>query len=278
MKNFFRSLFFVVLACVPAALGAQTDFRKLSENEAAAVLEEFRAARPSGDICLKFDITHYPRKDDATKVFAGTLYGTWTERVPVLRVEIAPKDDPAAKKSFILRSGKSPEMWTLDAGKNPVRVDGNVDTPFFDGLIFTPFDLQTPFVHWADARYEKTRRFRGRPVHFFKMVPPADFVAKNPEIGFVRIGFDRVYAALVSAEIFDGNGKTKKNFSLSRVQKVQGQYMIRELDLRDEISRDRDELIVRSAALDLRLPRETFDPDSLSAPPPRVPAVLFSEL
>lgn len=273
-----RFFLFLLLAFVPAALFAQSDFRRLSDAEAASVLDGFRAYRMAGDFCLKFNITHYLRKSDETEFCTGTLYGTWDAAGPVLRIEIARAGAPAAKKSFLLRGGREPELWTLDDEKKPVRIDGNATAPFFDGLIFTPFDLQAPFVYWENAAYEKTRRFRGRPVHFFKMTPPESFRAETPEIGFVRIGLDRVYNALVSAEIYGNDGKLKKTFSLSRVQKVQGQYTIRSLELRDDATRDKDEFSVFAAAMNLRFSRAAFSPDALAEPPPRVPESLFTRL
>lgn len=277
-----RSLFVFFLlalaALFPAELSAQSDFRRLSDAEAAEVLAGFRGYRMAGDFCMKFSITHYLRKSDETEFCTGTLYGTWDDAGPVLRIEIARAAAPTAKKHFLLRGGKNPELWTLGDDGKPQRIDGNATTPFFGELIFTPFDLQTPFVYWEDAKYEKTRRFRGRPVHFFKMTPPESFSAENPGIGYVRIGFDRVYNALVSAEVFGDDGKLKKTFSLSRVQKVQEQYTIREIELRDDATRDKDEFVVFAAAMNLRFPRSVFSPAALAEPPPAVPESRFSRL
>lgn len=275
----FRILTLFLLATVPSALFSQSDFRRLEPAEAAAVLDEFRAFRMNGDACMKFTITHRLRKSDEEKYFAGTLYAAWESDAPVLRIEIrALSETNAPAKKFLLRGGKSPELWTLDEENRPVRLDELSTRPFFDDLIFAPFDLQTPFVYWPGAEYERTRRFRGRPVHFFKMTPPEDFRESHPDVSRVRIGFDRVYNALVSAEVFDADGKIRKTFSLSGVQKVQDQYTIRELELRDETTRDKDEFVVRSAAMNLSLPRAAFTPEGLAAPAPAVPAARFTRL
>lgn len=273
--KFFRFLFLAFVLLGASSLVAQDDFRRLSPSDAEKVLSEFRAYRMAGDFCMKFEITHYLRKSDETESCTGTLYGTWEKDAPVLRIELEQGD---VKKSFLLRGGNAPELWTLDAENRPVRMDKNSTEPFFERLIFTPFELQTPFVYWENASYERTKRFRGRPVHFFKMTPPETFRAENPEIAYVRIGFDRVYNALVSAEIFGTDGKLKKTFSLSRVQKVQEQYTIRELELRDDTTRDKDEFVVVAAALNLRFPRTIFSPENLSEPAPYVPASLFEQL
>lgn len=278
MKFFALLLAFIAFVAAPLAPAAQTDFRRLSDEEAANVLDGFRAYRMAGGFCFKFNITHHLRKSDETEFCTGKIFGAWVAGAPVLRIEIARAATPNQKKYFLLRGGKSPELWTLDAEKRPVRIDGNATKPFFENLIFTPFDLQTPFVYWQDAKYERTKRFRGRPVHFFKMTPPENFPSEKTDVGFVRIGFDRVYNALVSAEIFDAAGRLKKTFSLSRVQKVQEQYTIRELELRDDKTRDKDELVVYAAALGLSFPAQTFSPESLADDPPEIPASRFSAL
>lgn len=275
MKIVFRFFIFCLFVLFTLPMKAQDDFRRLSPEDAAKVLSEFRAYRMPGDFCMQFEITHYLRKSDETETCAGTLYGTWEHSVPILRIEIARGD---VKKSYLLRGGKTPELWTLDAENRPCRMDKNSTEPFFENLIFTPFELQTPFVYWENAQYERTRRFRGRPVHFFKMMPPENFTAENPEIGFVRIGFDRAYNALVSAEIFGEDGRLKKTFSLSRVQKIQEQYTIRELVLRDDTTRDKDEFLVTAAALNLRLPSDVFTPEGLSQPLPPVPERFLEKL
>jgi len=274
----FLMLFVAIFFAVPATIFAQNDFRRLSETEAAAVLDGFRGYRMRNGFCFKFNIEHYLRKSDESEFCTGKIFGQWDSNGPVFRIEIARATAPDQKKHYLLRGGKSPELWTLDAENRPVRIDSEATEPFFENLIFTPFDLQTPFVYWENAKYERTKRFRGRPVHFFKMFPPENFPKEKTDVGSVRIGFDRVYNALVSAEIFDANGKLEKTFSLSRVQKVQGEYTIRELSLRDDRTRDKDELTVYAVALNIIYPADMFTPAALSKEPPKIPESRFSVL
>lgn len=274
----FKILLIACWALFSASVFAQSDFRSLSPQEAASVLSGFRNYRMAGDFVMKFNITHYLRKGDDTETYTGAMYGTWDANGPILRIEIAHAGIPATKKSFLLRGGKAPELWTLNAEKQVVRVDNSSTEPFFENLIFTPFDLQTPFVYWENAKYERTKRFRGRPVHFFRMYPPESFKSVNAEIAAVRIGFDRVYNALVSAEVIGTDNKPRKTFSLSRVQKIGEQYTIRELELRDDVTRDKDEFVVYAAAMGLRLSPTMFNPEALKNPPPVLPASMFKTL
>jgi hypothetical protein len=82
----------------------------------------------------------------------------------------------------------------------------------------------------------------------------------------------------VTAEVCNPDGKKLKSFALGKVQKVQEIYSFKELELRDEVTRDRDTLIVRAAALCLGLPRQFFSPEALANPDMHLPASVFQTL
>lgn len=253
--------------------------KQLSQAEAEAVLNEFRQYRLPGDYCLQIEIVHKPRKSDDESHYSGTLWGTWIDGNACLRLEIG-KHSTAVdnRKKFLIQSGKNPTLWRAGEDGKVEKIDKNNTEPFFEDLIFTPFDLQTPFLFWKNFKYESTKRSRGRPVHFFQMFPPENFAKNNAEIGSVRIGFDRAYNALVRVEVLDKTKRALKTFSLGRVQKVQEIYTFRELELRDDRSRDRDTLRVRSAAMRLRIDPQFFVPSALVEPPPSIPLSAFSIL
>lgn len=280
MFRVFSFLFLAAIAlAVPAFAQSRIGVKQLKPEEADAVLAAFRAYRLPADSCMIFEIVHKPRKSDEESVYEGTMWGKYFDGAIALRLQIGKKGAPASEeKRFLIRGGKSPELWELNAAGQVEKVNAESTRPFFADLIFTPFDLQTPFLFWENYEYNRTRRHRARPVHFFKMFPPADFAAANPGIGSVHIGFDRVYNALVNAEVRDKDGKKLKSFSLGKVQKVQEIYTFKELELRDEVSRDRDTLVVRAAALHLALPKAFFLPENLAEPALRLPASVFQVL
>lgn len=276
---FVFSLIALFVLVAPASAQSRIGVKQLEPEEATAVLEAFRAYRLPADSCMIFEIVHKPRKSDEEVVYEGTMWGKHLEQGMAIRLQLGKKGASAdGQKSFLIQSGKHPGLWELNAQGNPEKVNAESVQPFFDGLIFTPFDLQTPFLFWENYEYDCTRRYRARPVHFFKMFPPESFSKLNPEIGSVRIGFDRVYNALVNAEVRSKDGKKLKSFSLGKVQKIQEIYSFKELELRDEVTRDRDTLIVRAAALHLNLPKDFFLPENLAKPAIRLPASAFQIL
>ena len=283
MFRLIRIFTFAVLSllafAVPVAAQSQIGVRQLKPEEATSVLEAFRGYRPPADSCMVFEIIHKPRKSDEETVYSGTMWGKYLDDGLALRLRIGKKGAASSEqKSFLIHSGKNPSLWELGADGEVKKVDAESTRPFFADLVFTPFDLQTPFLFWEKSEYDRTRRHRARPVHFFKMFPPESFTQTNPEIGFVKIGFDRVYNALVTAEVCNPDGKKLKSFMLGKVQKVQEIYSFKELELRDEVTRDRDTLIVRAAALRLGLPRQFFRPEALAQPDLRLPASVFQNL
>ncbi len=108
------------------------------------------------------------------------------------------------------------------------------------------------------------------------MFPPENF--ENPDISYVKIALDRVYHVLLSVEIFGRGNEKLKNFSVSGVKKIQGVYTFRELELRDERSRDRETLVVKRAAMNLRFSPEVFSPENLSKQTPKIPDSLFEKV
>lgn len=279
IRIFSFALFALLALVVPAWAQSRIGVKQLKPEDAKAVLDAFRAYRLPADTCMIFEIVHKPRKSDEESIYEGTMWGKHLERGAAIRLRIGKKGAPQAEqKTFLIQSGKQSDLWGLTPEGRVEKVNAESTRPFFADLIFTPFDLQTPFLFWENYEYDKTRRYRARPVHFFKMFPPEAFAAVNPEIGYVSIGFDRVYNALVNAEVRDNEGKKRKSFSLGKVQKVQEIYTFKELELRDEVTRDRDTLVVRAAALHLDLPESFFLPENLAGPSPSLPASVFQIL
>ncbi|MDR2845608.1 MAG: outer membrane lipoprotein-sorting protein, partial [Puniceicoccales bacterium] len=165
---------------------------------------------------------------------------------------------------LILQSGPAPAIWVLDASGKPVRATGGETQPLFPELIFTPFELQTPFNFWPDARYVETRRVRGRPTHLFQLTPPEDFKRAHPEVGFIKIGIDKAYRAPLQTIIYDAKGKESRKLEAESFARVQQRYYIpEEIRLLDLVSRDKDIFRVKAAALNLRFERNIFDPATL---------------
>ncbi len=254
------------------------EFRTLTPAESAKVLADFRNHRAPGVSRLRFVITHAERRSDDDTRYSGELISARDAAGMVTRVDLNREGAPAAqRRSYLIRGGAAPEVWTLGADGKPVRADADTLKPLHPGLVFTPYDLQLPFVHWSDAAYVETRRFRATPTDYFRMKPDAGFRAAHPGVASVTLGFTRAYSALVRAETIDTDGRTLRDLRAESFGKIRGQWIIREMQLRDGRTRATDTLTVREAALNRALPPEVLTPAGLAAAVPAEPADAYAK-
>jgi hypothetical protein len=129
-----------------------------------------------------------------------------------------------------------------------------------------------PFLYWPDFVYEGVAKVRGRPAHSFVLYPPADVAAARPQLTGVRVQLDTQFQALVQAELLGIKGATEKTITILELKKVGDQYMVKSIDLRNSLTRDKTRFSVTAAAMQLDLPGEAFTPAALAGSPPPVPA------
>ncbi|MDR0535930.1 MAG: hypothetical protein LBG65_06260 [Puniceicoccales bacterium] len=273
-------------AWAPAAraqsIGGEMRPPQLSEAGQAETLQRFRSLRLA-DSCFHFTITHIPRRGGQEVAHKGIIWTSWRDG-PVFRIELERPAGSAEKTPlrYILKGGKNAAIWGLDAAGKPARLNKAANQPFFPGLIITPLELQQPFAYWQTVEYDGTRRFRGRPTHFFKMLPPGDFKRAHPEIGFVRIGIDKGYDSqvLMQASIFNDSNDEVRRLEIESFNSIKGVYIPEELRLLDLRTRDRDVFRVTKAAVldDARYAQDIYAPATLGATPPLPPPARFTKI
>jgi hypothetical protein len=83
---------------------------------------------------------------------------------------------------------------------------------------------------------------------------------------------DTQFQALVQAEMLGAKGAAVKSFTVLDLKKVGDQWMLKSVDLRNDVTRDKTRFSVTAAALNLGLPPATFTAHALADEPPVVPA------
>jgi len=254
------------VACL-VALGAfaqpdtSSGFRKLTEEESSQFLGGFRASRLSADLCLRFEITHKPRRGDASAPVPGTLWARSIAGGQLLRGELKDAQGRLALAFISFKSAKERRVWVSVKGAPAKELDDRSPlVPLAEGLLISPFDLQMPFTHWPKATYVTTER-RRRPVNVYEAANPA-----GAEPSKVTFAIDRVYGVLVQAICHDARGETTRLMQVEEFSKVGEQWMLAECSVRDEASRDTDLLRITEASLDAKLSPETFEPATLIRP------------
>jgi hypothetical protein len=265
-RSWFRGWFFVLAGCLvisawaqPSKFGQPEDREasgKADQAQGAAILGEFRQAGIAGDYWLSFELRVMPRRG-AERSVIGTMVGTRGVNGPVSRIEVG-------TEQWLIESGPHPAAWALKAG-NQVQLlaAGKTGQGIADTGV-TVFDLQMPFLYWTDFTYEGEAKVRGRPTHSFILRPPAGSPLPMPGLSGVRVLIDVQFQAMVQAEQLDAKGATVKTISLLDLKKVGEQWLVKTIDVRDNVTRDKTRFSVIAAALDLHWSPATFQPEKLT--------------
>jgi len=266
-----RALLFVLVALAGPLAFAQSDKfgqpmdraagGKADQAEGARILADFRQAGIDGDYWLSFELRVMPRQGSERTV-TGTMLGMRGLSGPLTRLNVS-------GQRWLIESGPQPEAWTAGA-------TGDI-TPAATGQAVagsgvTVFDLQMPFRYWTDFTYEGPAKVRGRPTHSFILRPPPGYVPPEPGLTGVRVLIDAQFqAAMVQAELLGAKGVVVKTIALLDLKKVGEQWIPKEVDFRNNQTRDKTRFTVIAAALDLGLTVETFAPGNLRTEPPAIP-------
>lgn len=242
---------------------------RVDGEEGAAMMAAFRNQRLQGDYYFEFQLEHKPRRARTIR-YEGAMWGTWNPLGPITRVLIKPtpirlrgEADDVEPVELIIQNGGHPAAWIRRSPAEPFRKieETGLFEPILEGVLYTPFDLQMPFIYWEDFLYEgPTLSGATRVAQQFLMLPPEDSAIESRGIASVRIGLDDTYNALLRVEMVGLDERVLSRFSVEGFKKVEEQYIVRQISLTDRESRDRTTFKVDAASVGLSLGRELFDP------------------
>lgn len=241
----------------------------LNAAEAQAFLERLRTQRLQNDFIFEFVFVHLPHRGDS-RMYQGELWGAWHHGTPVLRASISPDEAgeesvPSAPLELLLHAGSQPEIWRKDtAGKVRPIIEADWSQPILEGLTYSAYDLGLPFLYWSDTRYDDSRRFRGRPVHFFRAYPPGDqrHSVQGRTIGYVEMAVDTDFFALLRARFYSEDGVHLRTLNINGFKQLDSeQYIIRSIDLVDETTREKTRFNVIGANDQVNLDPAIFAPE-----------------
>lgn len=228
------------------------------------ILAEFRRAGIAGDHWLAFELRVMPRKA-AERTVTGTLRGTRGAVGPVSRLEVGPE-------RWLIESGPQSAAWQLTPQGQVRELAPTEAGQALAGTGVTVFDLQMPFLYWEDFTYEGEAKVRGRPTHSFILHPPTGTLPPVPGLTGVRVLIDTQFQAMVQAELLGAKNVVEKTISLLDLKKMGERYIVKSIDVRNNLTRDKTRFTVTAAALELSWPAEIFLSANLATEAPPVPA------
>jgi Outer membrane lipoprotein-sorting protein len=232
-----------------------------------ALLEKFRQSINAEPVYLEFELHALPRRGDEV-VFKGRLWGGRNDRGPITRIALTGVD--GRERSFLVQGGGQGGIWRSEGGTEAVPEPSDFLQPLVPGVETTAFDLQMPFLYWPEPKLVGVNRIRGRPAYCFVFQPPADVAARYSGLSGVRAYLDAEYPAPVQFEILGTDGKVEKTWSLLDLKRIGGKWIVKEVDVRNEATRDKTRFLVTGAALGVKLAASLFEPARLAEAPPAI--------
>jgi hypothetical protein len=232
---------------------------------ASLLLDHFRQSIWAEPIYAEFNLREMPRRG-AEHVFHGRFWGARNERGPVTRIELDVGKGGFSHR-FLIQGGQDGGIWTSDLGAPGAASADAALAPLVPGVEMAPFDiLPMPYLYWLDAELVSIERIRGRPAYSYVFTPSADFSARNPAVKSVKAYLDTQYDALVQSEVTAKDGNLSKTLSLLELRKVGDRWIPKDVDVRNEATRDKTRLSLTAVAVGVPVVPEAFDPARLGAP------------
>ena len=251
----------------------------VDQEKGKEVLATFRGQRLHGDFVFLFEMTSLPRRRGAGEKisYRGRLWGRWQEgrllsrflirqQIPAGYEKMASAIDTDAYTAFLMRSGDNTRIWKYASpGAEWIsELQGaEIFEPLLPGLELSAFDLQMAFIFWPEYRYEGVSAAH-RTVHRFLMQPPADLQGKPANLKQVRFFIESRFRALTKVEMLNAQNEPFKTLRVRKFKKVDGRYIVKEVDFFDERTRRKTRFSVVNAVFNPKLPTDFFTPEALS--------------
>jgi len=217
----------IFVASFPLPAIAQFKFRQppnrqdpssLQEREWNFVWQQFLHNRNFGSFSLQGRLVYRPSRE-ASQAFGFLLRGDWSGGREASSLILTHPDGRVSQAAIIVIAGQA---CRIDESGQPVPLGANeLSAPLIHGLPFTWSDLLMPFIYWKDLAYQGPDRYLGRPAHQYALLnpDPEDFPAR------AVVTLDEDYAALLSAALYNSDGKLVKRIRVGGFKQFGGEWM-----------------------------------------------------
>lgn len=209
----------------------------LDEEEGRALAAELRSARPPASFTnratlriaspdgvvrrLPVTITTLAEQDSEWRVIYAAQVGVNVELLTLVRRLARPPEFEFAR-AITNTALPIPRIIPAEETQQP-----------FATSDFWLSDLGLEFLHWPDQRIirkDKPEMRKGRPCRILESTNP-----KAKGYTRVRSWVDIENKGVILAEAYDAAGKTVKRFSVGSVEKVDGEWQLKDMEMIDEV-------------------------------------------
>jgi hypothetical protein len=244
-----------------------------SQETGWEILKTFRAMGWDGGYRWRIQLKVMPRREK-TRSLNGLMFGDRTENGPVSRIDLIERPADVDANGDLVKAESLRLLFQSGKGGFAMRKRSEVSGPpevvdsdrmmeAIAGSDIALFDLMAPYVFWPHFKYEGRTTFRGGPTHLFWMYPPEEDALMKAHVSGVRLYINDQFNVLVQTEVFDASGKKAKTLSIIGIERVDGQVIFKDMDVRNDKTRGKTRLKIVDAEMGLRLPPSLFEPQSL---------------
>jgi hypothetical protein len=133
-------------------------------------------------------------------------------------------------KLTVVHSPNGPNGYYLSENGEQKKMSGNEMMVCFAGSDFWIADLGLEFFHWPEQKILKHEMRRGRSCKVLESTNP-----NSSTNGYSRVvsWIDNESGGIVHAEAYDANGKLLKEFDPKSFRKVNGQWELQDMEIRN---------------------------------------------
>ena len=251
----------------------------LSEAEGERMLADFRAATLPGVYAMRFSLTR--RTDSGLDAeTSGVLWGHMPPEGAAWRIVV---NDGFDASHWLMRGGDTAGIWRWESelpdeaasvGWADLTDPLAAEAELIPGWNVRAFDLQLPFIRWADTEYEGSLRVRGRPAHAFLFFPPEED-PRFAAITAIRVTLDEDFLALLEADVINQDGAVARTLKMASFKEIDDQWLVTRIDILDRLAGERIRWRLEAVDLAARLPETGFAP---ARAVPERPAATWREL
>ncbi len=239
------------------------DVPPLAADEAEEFLRAFLTARGGMDSIFDARLIHYPRRGSKVEL-PVRIYSGWQGSVLRLRIEVdVDERGDAAMVRFLFQGGSKPAgwSWTPDSAVTVVPME-ELFQPLLTGFDLTAFDLTAPYLDWPNANYDGSDRVADSPAHWFRFAPPEEWkqILETASVATIRVALDARFDAPVRVEYLNFSDTVVRSLEVRSFKKVDDTWFVRRLEGFDERSRNRTELYIDHADVEVQLSPQVFAP------------------
>jgi hypothetical protein len=224
----------LMAASLPAATPVVSPSPASAEAEGAALARDLRTAPPPENLAvdgrLRLRAANGQRINVPFRYRVVTGNGTWQFVYETSAAEAGP-----GRKLVVTCGPELPPRYLLTSATNDPghTLSGEEAMIPFAGSDFWLADLGLDFLHWPEQRIDRNTRLtmrKGRACKVLESVNP-----RPGAIGYTRVRswVDLKTQGILIAEAYDGNRKLFKEFEVGGFTKVEGQWELKNMEMRN---------------------------------------------